>query len=755
MSARFADVAVAVPLRRTFTYRIPEDHLSDVAPGSRVAVPFARRKVAGIVHALRDAPPEGLDERKVLRIAGLLDPYPLFPDELRAFLAEAARYYLHPIGEVYRAASPPLAKGAIQTLRARGFLAPDESLHAPEIATRERLLVAPADGESPPRAGLKQRAALAILAERGELTWSELRTLSGLTRGSLRRLEARGAVTTRVEEVRADPFFAERVAPDAPKTPTEEQRVAVETLVSALGEGGGYLLHGVTGSGKTEVYLQVMEAALAEERGALLLVPEIALTPQLVGRVRARFGDGIAVLHSGLGDRARADAWRALREGRVRVAIGARSALFAPVPNLGLIVVDEEHDPSFKQERGFTYHARDMALLRAHRADAVCVLGSATPSLESLALAEAGRLGTLRLRARATGASMPEVEILDLRRISGKPAGHPLISGPLLRALRENTERGERAILFLNRRGFATSLHCGSCGAVRECPSCSVALTEHRRAAQLRCHYCGYAEDIGAACPSCGASDAAPVGLGTEQLAHALTEAIPGARVGRLDRDTATGAGAAAILSALRRGELDILVGTQMVTKGHDIPTVTLVGVILADHALGFPDFRAAERTYQLVSQVAGRAGRGDLAGRVFVQTFQPEHHAIRHAATHDFDAFADEELSMRRAIGYPPFGHVAAIRMDAPTERQLRELGDTLSRVVRDTDDVRMMRVRVLGPAPAPIARIRDRYRARALLVGSERSALRRVALAALPLADAPPSGTRLTLDIDPVSML
>jgi primosomal protein N' (replication factor Y) len=769
--ARFVEVALPVPLRRRFTYRVPDRLSADVVVGCRVAVPFSGRKLAGIVVGEAEGPPSGV--RRVHAVAGVLDDEPVFPSELLAFLREAADYYMHPFGEVLRAAAPALSTQALRALRKGGFLEGGEALPGRKVAIRQ-VLVARLTDAAAHEAGLghlgkRQSAVVELLRARGEATLDDLRPHVNEPRAALRSLERRGIVVTEEREALSDPFFDVAVAEDEPPPPTEAQARAIGALVGALprcsedGERQGvpegqhqrFLLHGITGSGKTEVYLRVIAEARERGLGALVLVPEIALTPQLVARFRARFGDAIAVLHSALGEKDRDEAWRRLRRGEIRIAVGARSALFAPVPELGIVVVDEEHDPSFKQEEGFRYHARDMALLRAHRAGAICVLGSATPSVESYYLAERGKLGLLSLPARATSHQLPSVEVVDLRRHRSTPSGHPLLSAPLHQAIAACLEAGEQGILFLNRRGFAPSLRCSACGEVVRCPACSVALTEHRRASALRCHYCDFAMPSREQCPSCHAAALERLGLGTEKLEDTLAEVFPSARIARLDRDTATGKTLEGVLDRLRRRELDLLVGTQMVTKGHDLPGVTLVGVILADQSLAFPDFRAAERTFQLLAQVAGRAGRGERPGRVLLQTFQPDHPAVMAAASHDFDRFARRELTDRRELGYAPYARLVAVRVDAGDEAKAAAVAGNLGRVARGCPDVRSGRVQVLGPAPAPIARIRGRYRYRLLLRGPERARVRAVAAELAARIDEGVAPARAHVDVDPVSML
>jgi primosomal protein N' (replication factor Y) len=539
---------------------------------------------------------------------------------------------------------------------------------------------------------------------------------------------------------------------------TDEQRRAVVALEGELGQDRyrGFLLHGVTGSGKTEVYLRAIEQVTRLGKGALVLVPEIALTPQLVRRYRARFGDAVAIWHSGLTDRERYDQWQLLLSGHVRVAVGVRSAVFAPVRDLGIVVVDEEHDGSFKQERGFAYQARDLALLRASRARAIAVLGSATPSLETHHNAAIGKLERLELRARVTDLPLPRVEVVDRTRHRGGPGGQQLISGPLHEAVGETLKRGEQAILFLNRRGFAPTMICTSCGEVQRCDDCAVSLTFHRRPPGLVCHYCAARRPVPERCPACAEPELSPVGAGTQKAEQVLAGLFPEARVARLDRDVAAGRSIEAVLERLRRGEVDILVGTQMVTKGHDFPRVTLVGVLNADVGLHMPDFRAAERTFQLLTQVAGRAGRSELGGRALIQTYSPSHPAVRLAAAHDFDAFAASESSEREELGYPPFGRLAAVRLNGTdpgrVDRAAREL---LVRLREEQAILSDRSVTLLGPAPAPIPVVQGRHRWRIMLRARRQDRIRRLLSAIVPTVESPPAGVRLRVDVDPVSML
>lgn len=751
------EVAVPVPLRQVFTYAVPFLLRGRIVVGSRVLVPFGPRKVAGIVTSV-DAPLTS-EVRKLRDVAGILEEEAVFPAELIGFLKEAADYYMHPPGDVLKSASPAMSKDAIKNLRADGALGDQEALKGASIATQKSRFVhlLPKD-TTDIKITARQRDVLTVLTERGALPMEELRLAVRNPLPLVKALVQKGLCEIEEREVTRDPYFREVIERDVPPQLHAPQQEAVGALVDALQkrEPKAFLLHGVTGSGKTEVYLHAIAEARSKGRGAILLVPEIALTPQLVSRFRARFGDGIAVLHSGLSDKERNNAWKLLRRGDVTLAVGARSAIFAPVKDLGIIVVDEEHDSSFKQEEGFRYHARDMALLRAHRASAVCVLGSATPSIETYYSAQQGRMTLLTLKDRATPRPLPRVEIVDLGRNRGTPSGHPLISAPLHRAIEQCLANQGQAILFLNRRGFSPSMRCDSCNEVMNCPACAVALTEHRGARLLRCHYCDFSTPTTEACPACGALALVPIGVGTERIADALATTFATARVGRLDRDTATtGEGIEDVLMRMRRKEIDILVGTQMVAKGHDLPGVTLVGVLLADQSLAFPDFRAGERTFQLLAQVSGRAGRGADEGRVVLQTYQPEHIAVMCAKDHDYERFYARELEDRRDLGYAPFARLVAVRIDAGDVNVGRQAAKDLAEIASQHAAIRDGKVRLLGPAPATIPRVRGRYRFRLLLRGSDRKLLRAISQTLVARIDEGLGHARASVDIDPVNML
>jgi primosomal protein N' (replication factor Y) len=750
---RYVEVCVPLPLRQCFTYSAPLELSEQTRVGVRVAVPFGRQKLSAFVLGEAETPSTDM---RVRSIAAVLDAEPVFTTELLGFLRAAADYYLHPLGEVLRAAAPALATDRVRSLRAGGFLEKGETLRGRSVATRKLLFARALVQEMPEvRLGDQQRRALARLIGVPELALPELRGDVKSPRAVLRALESKGLIALEEREVSADRFFEPAVARDVVPEPTPAQATAIAALIAKLGEGGGFLLHGITGSGKTEVYLRLIAEARSRGLGALMLVPEIALTPQLVSRFRARFGDEIAVLHSELSEHERHSAWQSLREGRVQLAIGARSALFAPVAQLGVVIVDEEHDGSFKQEEGFRYQARDMALLRAHRTNAVCVLGSATPSLESYHLSEVGKLTRLVLPNRATEQSLPPVTLVDLERHRSGPSGSAYLSAPLHHELEACLRDGEQAILFLNRRGFAPSMQCRACGQLMGCPACSVTLTQHRREQSLRCHYCDFTMPIDPTCTSCGSRAFRELGLGTERLESELRAAFPKARVARLDRDTAAADGVTALLDRLRRGEIDILVGTQMVTKGHDLPGVTVVGAVLAEQSLAFPDFRASERTFQLLTQVAGRAGRGSRPGRVIFQSFQPDHYALQFARTHDYLGFCRAEMLARKELGYPPFSRLVAVRVDAGSADETKRRAHELADLAKNQPAVQSGVVTLMGPAPAPIERLRGRYRYRFLLRSRDRMALRAVAKVLVRRIDEGLAPARASLDVDPVSML
>lgn len=746
-----AEVVLPIPVAHSFTYAIPEGLEERARPGVRVLCPLGSRRMVGVLLDTRRAVPPP----RVRSMLHILDEEPSVPPDLLAFSADVAQYYFAPIGEVVRLALPPLESKAARLIDESSLFGPTSR----GVGARAVQWVVPvAHSRSEQGIGPKAAQMLEHLRAVGELPLSRLSEQWSNARSAARRLAALGLVAIELREHAPAPFFSKVEPRDHPPEATLAQKRAIDQIECALSAGAPatFLLHGVTGSGKTEVYLRAIAKTRAAKRGTIVLVPEIALTPQLIARYRARFGNDVAVLHSGLTAKERHGMWTRLHQGEVDVAMGARSALFAPVRSLGLIIVDEEHDPSFKQEEGVRYHARDMAILRSFRASAVCILGSATPSLESEWLSRTGRATKLCLPDRARAQAMPRVELVDLRRIGAGPTGDRRISLPLHRAIEETLAARGQTILFLNRRGFAPSVRCMACGDLIACPSCSVALTFHKRGGTvLRCHYCGYQHPLPASCANCGAKCLTLEGIGTERLEETLGAAFPAARIARLDRDVATGHSVEKVLARMRARTIDILVGTQMVAKGHDLPHVTLVGVVNADAALSIPDFRAAERAFQLFVQVAGRAGRGDLPGRVLVQTYNPQHPAVVFASTHDVGGFLEHELVDRKELGYPPFTRVGLVRTDAVSEAHARQACEALSRVAHEASSRTGARVDVLGPAPAPLARLRNRYRYRLMLRSVDRKALRAV-LWELDLARASLArSVRCSIDVDPVQLL
>ncbi|HEY5512775.1 MAG TPA: primosomal protein N' [Geomonas sp.] len=751
------EVAIPLPLEGSFHYLVPS-RLSPLAvPGTRVLVPFGRRKVTG--YLLGDAPAAGGELKEVLEV---LDEAPLFTADELAFYRWIAGYYLHPLGEVIKMALPA---GINLVSRYRCEKAEDgtpvlkEFLAGGKSVRTERFYSRIPDTEAKPRGkGVEILEFLQFLAEGGEggkdgeISAAALRARFGHCTPQLRRLVELGAARCIDREVYRDPFRAETFDADSPLALNADQAAAFCRIGAAIGTGAfsPFLLHGVTGSGKTEVYLQSIAVALAAGRSALVLVPEIALTPQLVGRFKRRFDCGIAVLHSGLSDGERYDEWRRIRRGEAVIVIGARSALFAPLTRIGVIVVDEEHEGSYKQSEGVRYNSRDLALVRGKLASAVVVLGSATPLVTSYYAAQNGRLGYLHLPNRVRELPMPETVMLDARGQRRKTFLQPLIE-----AIEANLEVGGQTLLFLNRRGFATYLVCEACGHVLRCPNCAVTLTYHRGRGRHVCHYCDYSIPAPAVCPACKGSEITLLGLGTERVEEEVKELFPQARVSRMDRDTTRGKGGhARVLKALEDGSVDILIGTQMIAKGHDFPGVTLVGVISADASLNLPDFRSSERTFQLVTQVMGRAGRGDKPGRVLVQTLAPEHYALTHAVAHDYEGFYAEEIAFREDVGYPPFTHLASLTFSGIAAAQAENSAEEAVSLLRKIKGDCGLRVEILGPVSAPLGKVRGRFRWQILLKGRDRSELHRI-LFHFRGGFSHPSAVRLVIDVDPVEML
>lgn len=718
-AARYAEVVLPVPVPRTYTYEIPTALTERVVPGARVVVPVQRRQVVGIVAAMDVAAPP-VTARAVL---GAPDAEPALPLPLLELGLWISRYYGAPVGLALRALLP----GALWSVRRPA--GPGRRVERVVVLTRT--LPSLLERERAFRGAPKRRVAYeALEALGGSAPLRHLVAHLNLSAAALGGLVTLG-LARYADVPRARDPFAELSSPPPPEL-TEAQRRVVAAIAATPAETPG-LVEGVTGSGKTLVYLAVLRDLVASGRGAIVLVPEIALTPQTVARVRGVFGDQVAVLHSGLSEGERAEAWHALRSGERRVAVGPRSAVFAPVARLGAIVVDEEHEPSYKQGTAPRYHARDVALVRAKLEGARVILGSATPSLETLHQAANGRIARFELPERVGARPLPPVEVIDLRSAPRVPDARALPwSVALDDAVRVALGRGEQVILLLNRRGFATYLQCPSCGDVRECPHCTIALTVHQTPPALRCHYCGHAEPIPTVCRLCGKETERMRGLGTQQLEHFVGLKFPAARIARMDLDTTSTKWAHhRVLERVARGEVDILLGTQMIAKGLDFPNVTVVGVVDADTGLHLPDFRAAERTFQLVAQVAGRAGRGPKGGRVFVQTRAPGHHAIRAAAAHSVAQFAAAELPLRAAPQpvYPPYvGLVRFVAAHPDAGAAEQAAGRIAAWLARANADRLGGALTVLGPAPCPIVRIKGRWRWHVLVKAGEPRAIGRV---------------------------
>jgi len=745
---RFAAVVLPVPVSRSYIYQVPSGGgLTDrVVPGARVLVPLRRRSVVGIVTETATDPPSAAVDIKPISAAP--DDAPALSPALLALGRWMSDYYGAPLGLSLRALLP----GPLWSVARPAGPAP----------AAERLFVLTGNGvdsllerERRFKRSPKRRAVYeTVEALGGSAPVSHLVNQLRLPRNSLDALVQQGlARIERAPEMR-DPFAGLSSPP--PPSLTADQQAAVRGIL-ATPVDMPVLLHGVTGSGKTLVYLHVLRHLVDSGKGAILLVPEIALTPQTVARVRGVFGDQVAVLHSGLSDGERADAWRALRRGERRVAVGPRSAVFAPVQQLGAIVVDEEHEPSYKQASAPRYHARDAAAMRAQLEGARLILGSATPSLETLDQAAQGRIVTFALPDRIGARPLPPVEVVDLRstpRIPAAETGVIAWSEALDGAISGALERREQIILLLNRRGFATFVQCPACGNVPGCPQCAIALTVHQTPPALRCHYCGHEEPIPETCAMCGHVTQRLRGLGTQQLERFVGMRYPRARIARMDLDTTTSKWAHHhILDRVARGDVDILLGTQMIAKGLDFPNVTVVGVVDADTGLHFPDFRAGERTFQLVAQVAGRAGRGPRGGRVFVQTRAPEHHAIRAAAAHSVAQFAAAELPLRTPPQppYPPrtglVRFVIATDDHARTAELAEKVAAWLRRAARERLDGMLT---VLGPAPCPLMRLKGKWRWHVLAKSTEPHVLGRVVRAWRAKAH-----RAVSVDRDPQSLL
>jgi len=743
-------VAVPVPFLDQLTYRVPED-VDRPIRGARVIVPLGSRFVTGIVTATDANPLDArVEARNVKDIVDLLDDRAFLPESVIDLALWVAEYYACGAGDALASAMPPHS-------RDRASAHKTTRMAAMTLLGRDAI-----EKEVSPPLGAKQRQALSGLS--GAPEGLTLRALAerGIMAATLMRLAQRGFVAVRRERVERDPFvglerhFSTPSGQPEERTLTDEQTAAVGRL-SALAAQQQFrvaLLHGVTGSGKTEVYVRLARVVRGQGRSVLVLVPEIALTPAVASAFRASFGDAVAVQHSGLSDGERYDQWQRIRHGDVSVVVGTRSAVFAPLAALGLVVVDEEHDASFKQEESPRYHGRDVAIMRAKQAGALVVLGSATPAVETYQNALSGRYERVTLERRIFDRPLASVGLVSMREEYAARGPDVILSDALKAAIDRRLARGEQSLVLLNRRGLATAVFCRQCARTLECPNCSVSLTVHTERGGIhraRCHYCNYSVIVPKVCPHCAGPYLERAGFGTERVEAEVKMLWPHARVARLDRDTARRRGAVPqLLGQVARGNIDVLVGTQMIAKGHDFPGVTLVGVISADVGLGLADFRAAERTFQLLTQVAGRAGRGDMAGEALIQTLYPDHYSIQHACRQDYRAFFEEEIRYRQAMRYPPIVGLVNAVVRAPTFGQALEEASDIASALRAAA---AGRYRVLGPAPAPLARLRGEYRVQLFLKGARRKTMREALLHAL--RSRKELARRVTVDVDPLSVL
>src|SRR5437867_9326695 len=733
MTSPFCNVALPVPLRTAFTYAVPESLQGTVQAGSRVLVPFRKKSMVGVVVEMAERAPDGTKVRELTRV---LEFVPALTPKLIELAHWMAAYYLAPVGEVFRAMLPPVTELKSQ----RQIILTDEGREAAESLSGGELSHGLTSAETACLAKLKEKKGAFLLGPAAKL---------GVDASALQRLQRRGLIEIR-ETVQGRSRRTHRVI--AWKGCTTAIRARFE-----LGEFGVQLLHGVTGSGKTEVYLRAVQDTLARGKTALVLVPEIALTLWIGRQCRLWFGarfEGVAVLHSALSDVERAREWWRVRNGEARVVVGTRSAMFAPLENVGLIIVDEEQENSYKQEETPRYHGRDVAIVRAKMEGARVLLGSATPSMETYHHARNGKYELLILPSRVADRSLANVEIVDLREEFQQTHQASPISAALHAGIQECLANGTQALVLINRRGYSWSVLCRSCGASVQCVNCSISMTHHKQRNRLECHYCGSIQAIPKVCPKCQSKYVYFFGEGSEHLEERLRKEFPGARIARLDRDTArTKRQYQETLGAFAGGALDILVGTQMLAKGHDFQRVTLVGVVSADSSLSLPDFRAAERTFQLLTQVAGRAGRGELKGRVLIQTFYPEHYAIQDAVKQDYVAFFERELHFRRMMAYPPFTSLAnVIVRDVSLEKAIR-WSRRLSEYFSPHND---RGVRILGPATAPLARLKKEHRFQFLLKSPKRSVLTKLLRGAVAYCDGKEiPDTAVLVDMDPLSLL
>jgi primosomal protein N' (replication factor Y) (superfamily II helicase) len=814
----FAEVAVPVHVRQTFTYRLPGDMASRASVGCRVLVPFGKKFLTAFIVDVHENPQSDVDESDVKDVEELLDESPIITPEIMVLTRWISDYYFAPWGECLRAALPagaisiseqmlslteagrealahardarhssskqraleliageaflpsrqlerelekPRAAALVRQLAREGLISVSqriaETRMKPKLQNVVRLIDSVAARDQKPLSE-KQLRVIEVLTSLSEgMPFSDLLETADVSSSVVRTLEKRGMVEVLAREVRRDPLSHISEDRAAPVTLTGEQQHALDQIVGKISDRqyATFLLHGITSSGKTEIYIRAMREAVNRGLTALMLVPEISLTPVFSRRLREQFGEAVAILHSSLSEGERTDEWRRIKDGDARVVIGTRSAVFAPLRELGLVIVDEEHDGSYKQDETPRYHGRDTAIVRASQAGAVVVLGSATPSLESFHNAHAGKYTYLRLKTRYGDRPLADVITVDMREVFKRHGKAQTLSDELKTAIAETFARGEQAMILLNRRGFSSFLLCRSCGLAIHCPNCDVTLTYHRYNSSLQCHYCNFVRPVPRVCDACEGEYIHYVGLGTEQLEAMLKEMFPEMNIARLDRDTTRRRGSfEQIIMEFAGGGIDLLVGTQMIAKGHDFHNVTLVGVVSVDAGLGLPDFRAAERTFQLLTQVAGRAGRGDRPGRVIIQTYHPEHYSLVCARDQDYEEFYRREIVFRRTMHYPPFSALINVLVHDKDYDRANSTATDFARELRGA--AKGSGLRVLGPAPAAISRIKSEYRFQVLIKAQSRARAREaldIAMDRVTVAGHNPRS--ILVEVDPMNLM
>jgi primosomal protein N' (replication factor Y) len=810
-SFSYLEVAIALPVYKTYTYNVPENLSSLASAGKRVLVPFGQRRVTGyILGSYTDT-----NQKEIKNILDILDEKPLFPSSMIPFFKWTADYYMHPIGDVIKSALPsglnfydfvtttitekgeetlfknsvtPLEGEILKLLKTgsfrhkelcnnlnkqipnaliydmerRGLIVHKRKLKGGTTRPKTVRHLSFVDSEIPmDRLSDSRKKIINTIKNQGEISISKLKELVPSSPRLIKSLEAAGYISIFNKSVYRDPF-GETIISDEAHRLTKEQKGVISTVLGSLGRKfATCLLTGVTGSGKTEVYMQLAEKVISRGYCVLVLVPEIALISQMERRFRARFGECVAILHSGLTAGERYDQWIRIASKEVSIAIGARSAVFAPFADIGIIIVDEEHDTSYKQESGLRYNARDLAVVRAKSHDAVALLGSATPSIQSYYNVTTKKFEEVTLKKRVEKRPLPEITVVDLRKSRDVRGTRRFITSELNKAMETTLERGEQVLLFLNRRGFASYPVCSSCGETIKCKNCDISLTLHKEANAYKCHYCGFTRASASNCNSCGSSKIRQLGLGTEKLETAVKALFPDARTARMDRDTTRRKGSILkILRDLRNQNIDILVGTQMVAKGHDFPNITLVGIICADLSLNFPDFRAGERTFQLLAQVAGRAGRGASPGRVILQTYNPDHFSILSAKEQDFKTFYNAEISFRKSLNYPQFSRMVQLKISGKDKTKTRQhaqaMGDLCNALKRNNSTF-SKNVEILGPIEASLPRIAKKYRWQILIKGLNVKPLHRFLHLMLFKNRAKVSNrhVKVVVDVDPIFMM